>query len=917
MAGFVYHNKKNLAYSTVLTPPSPGSSGLTLAMQAGEYSRFPAVPFQATVWPAGEIAHAGNATIITVTAIDGSGVFTFTRQSEGSANRTIIAGDQIVNGITVQDSEVFAEIVTAATIPGVNSRELGHLIFVSDTQVTMVLDYVGSANVWRNVFTAASIGAAPNDAGYLVVSANGSLTSERVVQGTSGQITVTDNGPGSSIVFAIDPAYTIAAASVTGLTTAIDARITLQKGSANGLATLDGSGLIPTSQLPALAITNTSVVNSQAAMLALTAETGDVAVRTDLNKSFILTASPASTLSNWQELLTPTDAVLSVNGLTGAITLTTTNIAEGTNLYYTDTRARAAITGTSPISVSSGVVSLNNTAVTPGTYGSATQTGQFTVDQKGRITSASNVTITASAGGNDTTVQFNNGGVFGGNDNFVWVTEILDDTGAPLALPGGVPWLYRNNDWTDGGSGMTPVLIAQADNGGNSTFNGMGIGADGGTFYLIDPLAFAAGTAGGYQLFNLTLNTLNAAVVQTSAIALQSIAVSNADNTYASGDFNVFLGNAVSIRQKNDGFPNIEVGTWAWAWVWFSSSSDTNFSDGRSFVNNATTRLFNGSSTAWRSYFGVGVDISKVSYTRVGADPGAGTITFEVWNGSAWTTTGVVDTTNGLRNATGTITIPTPMTGRSVNGYNFRWLRATITSNYTASPNGVFQPVGGVGTNPTYNKSNVGFLVRSTLTDYTSAGLTIPTAGVMLGVIFSPDFTGDVVHVGKYLDSGGAVFKVSYQGDVTTRGELLLSASTTARASMNIPSGTAATSPVNGDIWQASNHVYARLNGVTVQLDNQPVASLTPSRTVTTTTAMTTDDYTVRGNATSGAFTVTPPTASTCTGQMFLIKKTDASGNAVTIGATVDGVVNPTIATQNGLYWIQSNGTTYDKIAQF
>ncbi|MFN5875321.1 MAG: hypothetical protein ACK45E_03505, partial [Ignavibacteria bacterium] len=40
---------------------------------------------------------------------------------------------------------------------------------------------------------------------------------------------------------------------------------------------------------------------------------------------------------------------------------------------------------------------LSNTAVTSGTYGSATQVGQFTVDSKGRITSASNVTITGAA----------------------------------------------------------------------------------------------------------------------------------------------------------------------------------------------------------------------------------------------------------------------------------------------------------------------------------------------------------------------------------------------------------------------------------------------------------------------------------------------------------------------------------------
>jgi len=100
--------------------------------------------------------------------------------------------------------------------------------------------------------------------------------------------------------------------------------ITTQKGANNGLASLDSSGLIPTSQLPALAITTTQVVTSQAAMTSLTAEIGDVAVRTDVNKSFILTASPASTLGNWQELLTPTDSVLSVDGSTGAVSLSGT-----------------------------------------------------------------------------------------------------------------------------------------------------------------------------------------------------------------------------------------------------------------------------------------------------------------------------------------------------------------------------------------------------------------------------------------------------------------------------------------------------------------------------------------------------------------------------------------------------------------
>jgi hypothetical protein len=100
--------------------------------------------------------------------------------------------------------------------------------------------------------------------------------------------------------------------------------LTDQKGANNGIASLDGTGKVPSSQLPAIAVTHTFVVASQAAMLALSADQGDVAVRTDVNKSFILTTEPASTLANWQELLTPTDSVLSVDGQTGAVSLSGT-----------------------------------------------------------------------------------------------------------------------------------------------------------------------------------------------------------------------------------------------------------------------------------------------------------------------------------------------------------------------------------------------------------------------------------------------------------------------------------------------------------------------------------------------------------------------------------------------------------------
>lgn len=102
------------------------------------------------------------------------------------------------------------------------------------------------------------------------------------------------------------------------------------KGQNNGYASLDSGGKVPTSQLPALALTDVSVVASQAAQLALTAQEGDVAIRSDLNKSYIHNGGVAGTMADWSEMLTPTDTVLSVNGATGAVTLNQDNIGDGT-----------------------------------------------------------------------------------------------------------------------------------------------------------------------------------------------------------------------------------------------------------------------------------------------------------------------------------------------------------------------------------------------------------------------------------------------------------------------------------------------------------------------------------------------------------------------------------------------------------
>ena len=98
-------------------------------------------------------------------------------------------------------------------------------------------------------------------------------------------------------------------------------------GTAEGnVPVLGANGKLADSVIPAVAITEVFVVEDEEAMLALTAQVGDVAIRTDLNKSFILQTAPATTAANWKELLTPTDSVLSVNGKTGTVVLSGADI---------------------------------------------------------------------------------------------------------------------------------------------------------------------------------------------------------------------------------------------------------------------------------------------------------------------------------------------------------------------------------------------------------------------------------------------------------------------------------------------------------------------------------------------------------------------------------------------------------------
>ncbi|MBR2578899.1 MAG: hypothetical protein IKE41_02030 [Clostridia bacterium] len=99
---------------------------------------------------------------------------------------------------------------------------------------------------------------------------------------------------------------------------------------------INANGKIDTSILPALAITDTFTAANESEMLALSADKGDVCIRTDLSKTYILKQAPASTLANWAEIVSPADAVQSVNNKTGVVTLNYSDVgAVGANSAIT------------------------------------------------------------------------------------------------------------------------------------------------------------------------------------------------------------------------------------------------------------------------------------------------------------------------------------------------------------------------------------------------------------------------------------------------------------------------------------------------------------------------------------------------------------------------------------------------------
>jgi hypothetical protein len=134
---------KNFAYSTVATAPSPASSGTSLVVSTGDGTKFPGVPFNATIWPSGAQPLTTNAEIVRVTAIS-TDTLTIVRAQESSSARSVVIGDQIAATITAQSMDDCEGNMSPATARQIRASYCE--VLVGPLTLTANVDFTVAAN---------------------------------------------------------------------------------------------------------------------------------------------------------------------------------------------------------------------------------------------------------------------------------------------------------------------------------------------------------------------------------------------------------------------------------------------------------------------------------------------------------------------------------------------------------------------------------------------------------------------------------------------------------------------------------------------------------------------------------------------------------------------------------------------------
>lgn len=233
--------------------------------------------------------------------------------------------------------KTWSQLNYAGTVVAASNTN-GH-ITIDGTDTTVYTLPVGGSTI-GGVKTTSS------GAGKVKIDSNGAmqLNTSGATAGTYSKVTVNNMGivtSGANLTESDIPTITLSKVSDAGTAASKDVGT-----SSGNVPVLDSNGKLNTSVMPALALNTTKVVATEAARKALTTsdvQNGDMVIVTGTNKTYmVIDDTKLNQDAGYTQILTPDAPVQSVNGKTGTVSLTTSDVAEGSNLYYTQARFNTA-----------------------------------------------------------------------------------------------------------------------------------------------------------------------------------------------------------------------------------------------------------------------------------------------------------------------------------------------------------------------------------------------------------------------------------------------------------------------------------------------------------------------------------------------------------------------------------------------
>jgi hypothetical protein len=403
-------NASTISLSTV--PVNLGGTGATTASAAR--TNLNAADQATTITAGTGLSGGGSLAANRTLSIANTAV---TAGSYGSASNTLSATVNAQGQLTALAATPIAVANTQVSGLGTMSTQNANSVAITGGSVTGITDLAvvdGGTGASDASGARTNLGAAASaitiNAGT-GLSGGGDLSSNRTLSiastgvtaaaygSASKTLTATVNAQGQLTVLA-DTNIAIANTQVSGLGTAS----TLNAGVALGVATLDAGGTVPLSQIPASIQGGVSYQGSWNASTntpTLTSSVGTkgyyyvVSVAGSTNLNGITDWLPGDWAifngTAWQKI-DNTDAVASVNGYTGVVVLTAADV--GAPPTARTISAGTGLSGGGDLSANR-TISLADTAVTAGAYGSASKTLTATVNAQGQLTalSASDIAI--------------------------------------------------------------------------------------------------------------------------------------------------------------------------------------------------------------------------------------------------------------------------------------------------------------------------------------------------------------------------------------------------------------------------------------------------------------------------------------------------------------------------------------------